>query len=121
MVNAERIWASSGLWRAFADSGTSLLVDPTCMPIKMLVIVQSKPSCFPISSHELFNILDDASEKNTWLCGTTKSMQIYVFDGEAGKIGLEPKKLVACISFVLEHKLNFDYYYGLLFKFDHYS
>ena len=68
-------------------------------------IVQSKPSCFPISSHELFNILDDASEKNTWLCGTTESMQIYVFDGEAGKIGLEPKKLVACISFVLEHKL----------------
>jgi len=67
-------------------------------------IVQSKPSCFPISSQELFSILDDASE-NTCLCGTAESMQRYVFDGEAGKIGLEPKNLVACTSFLLEQKL----------------
>ncbi|TKY45210.1 hypothetical protein E2542_SST31497 [Spatholobus suberectus] len=70
----------------------------------LLDIVQSRPSSFPISSQELFNILDDASEK-TCLCGTAVSMQRYVFDGEAGKIGLEPKNLVACTSFLLEQKL----------------
>nr|KYP65399.1 hypothetical protein KK1_011632 [Cajanus cajan] len=70
----------------------------------LLDIVQSKPSSFPISSQELFSILDDASEK-TCLCGTAVSMQRYVFDGEVGKIGLEPKNLVACTSFLLEQKL----------------
>ncbi|XP_061352848.1 uncharacterized protein LOC133297691 isoform X2 [Gastrolobium bilobum] len=70
----------------------------------LLDIVQSKPSSFPISSQELFSILDDASEK-TCFWGTTVSMQRYVFDGEAGKIGLEPKNLVATTSFLLEQKL----------------
>jgi len=67
-------------------------------------IVQSRPSSFPISSQKLFSILDDSSE-NTFLCGTAASMQRHVFDGEAGKIGLEPKNLVACTSFLLEQKL----------------
>ncbi|KAI4351707.1 hypothetical protein L6164_006040 [Bauhinia variegata] len=57
-----------------------------------------------VSSQELFSILDDASEK-TFLCGTAVSMQKYIFDGEAGKIGLEPKNIVACTSFLLEQKL----------------
>ncbi|XP_061364481.1 uncharacterized protein LOC133307927 [Gastrolobium bilobum] len=70
----------------------------------LLDIVQSRPSSFPLSSQELFSILDDSSEK-TFLCGTAMSMQRYVFDGEAGKIGLEPKNLVACASFLLEQKL----------------
>ncbi|XP_027364159.1 uncharacterized protein LOC113871317 isoform X2 [Abrus precatorius] len=70
----------------------------------LLDIVQSRPSSFPISSQELFSILDDSSEK-TFLCGSAVSMQRYVFDGEAGKIGLEPKNLVACTSFLLEQKL----------------
>ncbi|KAK7315067.1 hypothetical protein VNO77_33599 [Canavalia gladiata] len=70
----------------------------------LLDIVQSKPSSFPISSQELFSILDDASEK-TCLWGTAVSMQRYVFDGDAEKIGLEPKNLVACTSFLLEQKL----------------
>ncbi|XP_019449666.1 PREDICTED: uncharacterized protein LOC109352234 isoform X3 [Lupinus angustifolius] len=70
----------------------------------LLDIVQSNPSSFPISSQELFSILDDASEK-TCLCGTAVSMQRYIFDGEAGKIGLQPKNLVACTSFLLEQKL----------------
>ncbi|KAE9592576.1 hypothetical protein Lal_00028646 [Lupinus albus] len=70
----------------------------------LLDIVKSNPSSFPISSQDLFSILDDASEK-TCLCGTTVSMQRYVFDGEAGKNGLEPKNLVACTSFLLEQKL----------------
>ncbi|KAK7391354.1 hypothetical protein VNO78_19769 [Psophocarpus tetragonolobus] len=70
----------------------------------LLNIVQSRPSNFPISSQELFSILDDSSEK-TFLGGSAVSMQRYVFDGEAGKIGLEPKNLVACTSFLLEQKL----------------
>lgn len=67
-------------------------------------IVQARPSRFPISSQELFSILDDASEK-TFLSGTAMSMQRYIFDGEAGKIGLESKNLVACTSFLVEQKL----------------
>ncbi|KAE9618289.1 putative transcription factor C2H2 family [Lupinus albus] len=70
----------------------------------LLDIIESRPSSFPISSKELFSILDDSSE-TTFLCGTAMSMQRYVFDGEAGKIGLEPKNLVACTSFLLEQKL----------------
>ncbi|XP_010935860.1 uncharacterized protein [Elaeis guineensis] len=71
----------------------------------LLDIVQSKPSRFPMSSKELFNVLDDASE-NTFLCaGTAVSLQKFVFDGEAGKIAMEMKNLVACISFLLEQKL----------------
>ncbi|XP_062120376.1 uncharacterized protein LOC133834705 isoform X2 [Humulus lupulus] len=71
---------------------------------ELLDIVQGRPSRFPISSQELFNVLDIASEK-TFLSGPAISMQRYVFDGEAGKIGLETKNLVACTSFLLEQKL----------------
>ncbi|KAI5347071.1 hypothetical protein L3X38_014950 [Prunus dulcis] len=70
----------------------------------LLDIVQARPSRFPISSQELFSILDDASEK-TFLSGTAISMQRYIFDGEAGKVGLESKNLVACTSFLVEQKL----------------
>ncbi|KAL9409695.1 hypothetical protein AB3S75_048003 [Citrus x aurantiifolia] len=70
----------------------------------LLDIVQARPSRFPISSQELFSILDDASEK-TFLCGTAVAMQKYIFDGEAGKIGLETKNLVACTSFLVEQLL----------------
>lgn len=70
----------------------------------LLDIVQGRSSRYPISSQELFSILDDASEK-TFLRGTAVAMQRYVFDGEAGKIGLEAKNLVACTSFLLEQQL----------------
>ncbi|XWS50490.1 hypothetical protein CRYUN_Cryun12cG0091600 [Craigia yunnanensis] len=70
----------------------------------LLDIVQASPSRFPISSQELFSILDDASER-TFLCGAAVSMQKYIFDGEAGKIGLETKNLVACTCFLVEQKL----------------
>ncbi|KAJ8771496.1 hypothetical protein K2173_026673 [Erythroxylum novogranatense] len=70
----------------------------------LLDIIQSRPTRFPLNSEELFSILDDASEK-TFLCGSAVSMQKYVFDGEAGKIGLETKNLIACTSFLLEQKL----------------
>ncbi|XP_057424358.1 uncharacterized protein LOC130717959 [Lotus japonicus] len=70
----------------------------------LLDMVQSNPSSFPISSQELFSILDDASEE-TFLCGTAVSVQRFMFDGEAGKIVLEPRNLIACTSFLLEQKL----------------
>lgn len=67
-------------------------------------IIQARPSRIPILAQELFGILDVASE-NTFLCGTAGLMQKYIFDGEAGKIGLETKNLVACTSFLVEQKL----------------
>ncbi|KNA24301.1 hypothetical protein SOVF_017070 [Spinacia oleracea] len=71
----------------------------------LLDLVQGRPSRFPITSQELFSILDEASEK-TFLCaGTAESLQKYVFDGEAGKIGLEMRNLVACTSFLVEQKV----------------
>ncbi|KAM7499675.1 hypothetical protein LguiA_024089 [Lonicera macranthoides] len=71
----------------------------------LLDIIQARPSKIPISSQELFSILDDASER-TFLCaGAAESVQKYVFDGEAGKIGLEMKNVVACTSFLVEQKL----------------
>ncbi|KAG2709861.1 hypothetical protein I3843_05G236000 [Carya illinoinensis] len=70
----------------------------------LLDVIHARPSRFPMSSLELFCILDDASEK-TFLCGTADLMQKYVFHGEAGKSGFETKNLVACTSFLLEQKL----------------
>ncbi|KAL8192740.1 hypothetical protein R6Q57_027188 [Mikania cordata] len=68
-------------------------------------IIQGRPSMLPISSQELFSVLDDASER-TFLCaGTAESLKKYVFDGEAGKMGLEIKNLIACTSFLVEQKL----------------
>ncbi|KAI7731956.1 hypothetical protein M8C21_008968 [Ambrosia artemisiifolia] len=68
-------------------------------------IIQGRPSMLQVSSQELFSVLDDASER-TFLCaGTAESLKKYVFDGEAGKIGLEMKNLIACTSFLVEQKL----------------
>ncbi|KAJ0966665.1 hypothetical protein J5N97_023582 [Dioscorea zingiberensis] len=71
----------------------------------LLDIVQARSSRIPMSSQELFSVLDDASEKTFMCAGTATSMQKFVFDGEAGKIALEMKNLVACTSFLLEQKL----------------
>ena len=43
-------------------------------------------------------------------------MQKYIFDGEAVKIGLETKNLVACMSFMLEQKLV-SYFPSILVHF----
>ncbi|GAB2223629.1 hypothetical protein Droror1_Dr00017770 [Drosera rotundifolia] len=86
--------AFSPLPHAYVRAGTHLLD-----------ILQGRPSRFPLTSQELFSILDDASE-NTFLCaGTAESLQKFVFDGAAGKIGLEFKNLIACTSFLIEQKL----------------
>ncbi|KAK3428223.1 hypothetical protein EUGRSUZ_E00978 [Eucalyptus grandis] len=70
----------------------------------LLDIVQARPSRFPLSSQDLFGILDDASEK-TFLSGPTLLMRRFIFDKEVGKIGLDPKNLVAFTCFMLEQKL----------------
>ncbi|GER51018.1 C2H2-like zinc finger protein [Striga asiatica] len=73
----------------------------------LLDIIQAKPVGvgLPISSGELFSILDDASEK-TFLCGgTAESVLKFVFDGETAKNCLELKNLVACTSFLFEQQL----------------
>ncbi|KAK9103653.1 hypothetical protein Sjap_020907 [Stephania japonica] len=71
----------------------------------LLDVIQSRAYRFPLPSEELFSILDDASER-TFLCaGTALSLHKFVFDGEAGKIGLEMRNLVACTSFLVEQKL----------------
>ncbi|KAM3233878.1 putative protein isoform X1 [Capsicum annuum] len=72
---------------------------------KLLEVIQAKPSGLPVTSKELFNILDDASER-TFLCtGTAESVEKYVFEGEAAKIGFNSNNLVACTSFLFEQKL----------------
>ncbi|XP_073305313.1 uncharacterized protein [Primulina huaijiensis] len=71
----------------------------------LLDIIHAKPPRLPISSHELFSILDNASER-TFLCaGTADSVQKYVFDVEAAKNSLELKNLVACTGFLFELQL----------------
>ncbi|CAH8275375.1 unnamed protein product [Arabidopsis lyrata] len=70
----------------------------------LLDILQARPPRFPISSQELFSILDDASEK-TFLSSEAAPMQKYIFDGEIGKTVLEAKNVVACVSFLLEQQL----------------
>ncbi|KAJ8512417.1 hypothetical protein OPV22_002851 [Ensete ventricosum] len=76
----------------------------------LLNVIQGSPSRFPISSQELFGVLDDASEK-TFLCaGSALSMQKYIFSGEAGKMALETKNSVAFASLILEQKLVKSWY-----------
>ncbi|CAM6104441.1 unnamed protein product [Calypogeia fissa] len=59
----------------------------------------------PLSSERLLAILDDASEK-TFLCGgTSVALQRFIFNGEAGKVGLEERNLVATMGFHIELNL----------------
>ncbi|XP_075484803.1 uncharacterized protein LOC142524640 [Primulina tabacum] len=87
----------SGLWTlppVYVKAGSALLD-----------IIHAKPPRLPISSQELFSILDNASER-TFLCaGTADSVQKYVFDVEAAKNSLELKNLVACTGFLFELQL----------------
>ncbi|KAK4384972.1 hypothetical protein Sango_2621200 [Sesamum angolense] len=85
-----------GVWtlpQAYVKAGSALLD-----------IIQAKPSRLPISSQELFSILDDASER-TFLCaGTADSVQKYILM-EKPKNSLELKNLVASTSFLFEQQL----------------
>lgn len=78
----------------------------------MQEVIQAKTFRPPVTSQELFSILEDATER-TFLCaGTADSVQKYVFDGEASKIGFDAKNLVACTSFLFEQKLVESFYFS---------
>ncbi|XP_078182759.1 C2H2-like zinc finger protein isoform X3 [Carex rostrata] len=84
----------SSLPSAYVKAGRSLLG-----------IVEGAAGCLPLTSKELFSILNDASE-NTFMCaGNATLVQKFLFDGDAEKIIIEMKNLVACMSFLLELKL----------------
>ncbi|XP_042403375.1 uncharacterized protein LOC121992843 isoform X2 [Zingiber officinale] len=71
----------------------------------LLDIVEGSSFRFPLSSQDLFNLLDDASERTFLHAGNALFMQKYIFNGDAEKISIEAKNLVAFASFMLEQKL----------------
>jgi hypothetical protein len=70
----------------------------------MQELVRNKSSRLSITSLELFKILDESSEKTFPSFGLS-SMYRYVFEGDAGKVGLELKNLVASLGFLVEYSL----------------
>lgn len=108
-VNLEEVPGSSIVKNIAVNSRKPLFLSLPQAYVKagsaLVDIIHARPSRLPISSQELFSVLDDASER-TFLCaGTAESLQKYVFDGEVGKIGLENKNSIACTSFLFEQKL----------------
>ncbi|XP_074558813.1 uncharacterized protein LOC141814765 [Curcuma longa] len=71
----------------------------------LLDIVEGSSYRFPLSSQDLFSLLDDASERTFLHAGNALSMQKYIFNGDAEKMSIEAKNLVAFASFMLEQKL----------------
>ncbi|CAM0885071.1 unnamed protein product [Alopecurus aequalis] len=74
---------------------------------ELLDLVQTMAARLPISSNELFSMLDQASE-STFLCTNAADaacIQKYLFDGEVEKVATELKNVVACTSYILEKKL----------------
>ncbi|KAF7044688.1 hypothetical protein CFC21_053883 [Triticum aestivum] len=74
---------------------------------ELLDLIQTAASRLPISSNELFIMLDEASE-NTFLCTNAADagfVQKFLFDGEVEKVATELKNVVACTSYILEQKL----------------
>ncbi|CAN6197776.1 unnamed protein product [Urochloa humidicola] len=73
---------------------------------ELLDLIQTKVSVqLPVSSNELFGVLDEASEK-TFLCTNTAAcVPKFLFDGEVDEIATELKNVVACASYMLEQKL----------------
>ncbi|KAL3653700.1 hypothetical protein CASFOL_003381 [Castilleja foliolosa] len=71
----------------------------------LLDIIQANHSRLPISSRELFSILDEASERTFFCGGTVESVLKHVFDRETDKNCLELNNIIACASFVFEQQL----------------
>ncbi|KAG6546741.1 hypothetical protein Mapa_011930 [Marchantia paleacea] len=71
----------------------------------LLDIVQNKSSVYPLPSERLLSILDDASEKTFLTGGASGTYPRVVFNGDAGKVGLEEKNLVASMGFHVELRL----------------
>ncbi|GJM99608.1 hypothetical protein PR202_ga16728 [Eleusine coracana subsp. coracana] len=73
---------------------------------ELLDLIQTKASLhLHVSSNELFNVLDEASENTFLSTNTTANIQKFLFDGEADKVATELKNVVACASYMLEKKL----------------
>ncbi|KAF8077495.1 hypothetical protein N665_1032s0006 [Sinapis alba] len=119
VVDAKEILSLKSMWLEdvageSVESGLMSLIERpgyTALPqyylragSDLLDIIQARTPRFSISSHKLFSILDEASEK-TFLCNEAAQMQKYIFDGEIGKNVLEAKNVVACASFLLEQRL----------------
>ncbi|KAL3680243.1 hypothetical protein R1sor_023199 [Riccia sorocarpa] len=71
----------------------------------LIDIVQNKSTVYPLPSERLLSILDEASEKTFLSGGTSVAYQRFVFNGDAGKVGLEERNLVACMGFHVELRL----------------
>ncbi|XP_024968926.1 uncharacterized protein LOC112508518 isoform X1 [Cynara cardunculus var. scolymus] len=108
-VNLEEVAGSSIVRNITANLRKPIFLSLPQVYVKagsvLVDIIQGRPSRLPISSQELFSILDDASERTFLSAGTAESLQKFIFDGEAGKIGLEIKNLIACTSFLAEQRL----------------
>lgn len=70
----------------------------------LIELVQRRSSKLPLSSLELLKILDGSSEKTFPSFGLS-AMQRYVFEGGAGKVGLEARNLVSTLGFLVELNL----------------
>ncbi|KAL5201175.1 hypothetical protein ABZP36_035529 [Zizania latifolia] len=72
---------------------------------ELLELIQTTASGIPVSSNDLFVMLDEASE-NTFLCTNPAAcIQKFVFGGDADRVATELKNVVACTSYMLEQKL----------------
>ncbi|PWA93410.1 Zinc finger, C2H2 [Artemisia annua] len=105
----KKVTGSSIVWNLSANLRKAAYIFFPQVYVKagsdLVDIIQGSPSRLSITSQELFSILDNASER-TFLCaGTAESLQKYVFDGDAEKIGLQTENLIACTSFLVERKL----------------
>jgi len=90
----------------FLTNGVHLEPSIICSFSSLQDLIQTKASMhLPVSSDELFSLLDEASEK-TFLCTNTAAcIQKFLFDGEVDKIATELKNVVSCVSYMLEQKL----------------
>ncbi|WVZ63209.1 hypothetical protein U9M48_012858 [Paspalum notatum var. saurae] len=104
-VSGSSILAALSSWMC-KPGYTSLPMAYARAGSELLDLIQTKASVqLPVSSNELFCVLDEASEK-TFLCTNTAAcIQKFLFDGEAEKIATELKNVVACASYMLEQKL----------------
>ncbi|KAG8050246.1 hypothetical protein GUJ93_ZPchr0009g1569 [Zizania palustris] len=72
---------------------------------KLVELIQTTASGLPVSSNDLFIMLDEASE-HTFLCTNPAAcIQKFMFGGDADRIATELKNVVACTSYMLEQKL----------------
>ncbi|BAF25898.1 uncharacterized protein [Oryza sativa Japonica Group] len=72
---------------------------------QLLDLIETTASRLPVSSNELFSMLDEASENTFLSTNPTACIQKFIFNGEADKVAPELKNAVACTSYMLEQTL----------------